>query len=196
MGIYKNIITKEELADLPLMAFEGEIHCIDKLVDVEPAVRYLKQHSILGFDSETKPSFKKGQTNNVCLLQLSTNDHAFLFRLNIIGLLPEIASILSSRKIQKIGVGIHDDILSLKKIQPFRQSGFIELQTLVQEYGIEHISLKKLCGIVLGGKISKKQQVSNWEKEDLSDGQKKYAATDAWAALRIYEELCSSYNLE
>jgi ribonuclease D len=196
MGEYKNVISKEELAELPLMAFEGNIHCIDKIADVEPAVRYLKQYSVIGFDSETKPSFRKGESNNVCLLQLSTNEHAFLFRLNVIGLLPEIASLLSSRKIQKIGVGIHDDILGLKKLLPFRQASFVELQTLVQEFGIEHISLKKLCGIVLGGKISKKQQVSNWEKEHLSDGQKKYAATDAWAALRIFEELQACYNLK
>jgi len=194
--MYKSTISKDELAELPSMAFEGKIHCIDKLADVEPAVRYLKQHSVLGFDSETKPAFKKGVVNNVCLLQLSTQDHAFLFRLNVIGFLPELASILSSRRIKKIGVGIHDDILGLKKINNFKHANFVELQSMVQEVGIENISLKKLCGIVLGGKISKKQQVSNWEKVELSDSQKKYAATDAWAALKIYEELCSCYNFK
>ncbi|MGB5988331.1 MAG: 3'-5' exonuclease [Marinifilaceae bacterium] len=196
MDKYKNIITKEELAELPSMAFEGEIHTIDKIEDVEAAVNYLKKYSIIGFDSETKPSFKKGQSNSVCLLQLSTREHAFLFRLNIIGLLPEIAFLLASRKIKKIGVGIHDDIVGLKKLFAFKEAAFVELQTLAQENGIENISLKKLCGIVLGGKISKKQQVSNWEKPDLSEGQKKYAATDAWAALRIYEDLCASYDLK
>lgn len=196
MEKYKSIITKEELAALPSMAFEGRIHTIDKVEDVKDAVDYLQKQTVIGFDSETKPSFKKGQANNVCLLQLSTREHAFLFRLNIIGLLPEIASILASRKIQKIGVGIHDDIVGLKKLFTFKQSGFVELQTLVQEHGIENISLKKLCGIVLGGKISKKQQVSNWEKTELSEGQKRYAATDAWAALRIYEDLCACNNLK
>lgn len=194
--MYKKTITKEELSQLSPLCFEGEIHCVDNLTDVEPAIRYLKQHSVIGFDSETKPAFVKGVVNNVCLLQLSTREHAFLFRLNIIGLQPEITKILSSRKIKKIGVGIHDDILGLKKLANFRQANFVELQSLVQEIGIENISLKKLCGIVLGGNISKKQQVSNWEKTELSDSQKKYAATDAWAALRIYEELCSNYNFE
>jgi len=193
---YKSIITKEELAELPSMAFNGEIHCIDKLTDIAPAVNYLKQYDVLGFDSETKPSFKKGMSNNVCLLQLSTQEHAFLFRLHEIGLQPQVAALLSSSEIRKIGVGVYDDILGLKKLHDFKQANFFELQTFVKSLGIENISLKKLCGIVLGGKISKKQQVSNWEKEELSEGQKKYAATDAWAALRIYEELCSNYNFK
>ncbi len=190
----KTTISKEELAELPLTAFEGEIHCIDNVDEVFPAVEYLMQQEIIGFDSETKPSFKKGVINNVCLLQLSTLEHAFLFRLNMIGMTPELTGVLADPNILKVGVGIHDDILGLKKLRSFKDAGFVELQTVAKEIGVENYSLKKLCGIVLGGRISKRQQVSNWEQEELTQAQKLYAATDAWAALAIFNELNSSYN--
>lgn len=190
----KTSISKEELAELPLTAFEGKIHCIDSHDDVFPAVEYLMQQDIIGFDSETKPSFKKGVINNVCLLQLSTLEHAFLFRLHMIGMPYELANILSDPEIIKVGVGIHDDIVGLKKLKRFKDAGFIELQNIAKEIGVENFSLKKLGGIVLGGRISKRQQVSNWEQEELTKAQKLYAATDAWAALAIFNELNSSYN--
>lgn len=190
----KKSISKEELAELPLTAFGGDIHCIDSKEEVFPAVEYLMQHEIIGFDSETKPSFKKGIINNVCLLQLSTDDHAFLFRLHKIGMCHHLAGILSDPDIIKVGVGIHDDILGLKKLKHFKENGFIELQSIAKEIGVENYSLKKLSGIVLGGRISKRQQVSNWEQENLTQAQKLYAATDAWAALAIFNELNACYN--
>lgn len=190
----KKSITKEELADLPLTAFGGEIHCIDRHEDVFPAVEYLMQQDVIGFDSETKPAFKKGVFNNVCLLQLSTCEHAFLFRIHKTGLCNQLTSILSDPSITKVGVGIHDDIVGLKKLKNFNDAGFIELQNIAKEIGVENYSLKKLSGIVLGGRISKRQQVSNWEQENLTPAQKLYAATDAWAALAIFNELNACYN--
>ncbi len=193
--MFKKSITKEELADLPLTAFGGKIHCVDTEGDIYPAVEYLMKQKVIGFDSETKPAFKKGVNNNVCLLQLSSFEHAFLFRINKIGLSPQLVSILSNSSIIKVGVGIHDDISGLKKLSNFNDAGFIDLQKIVKEIGVENYSLKKLSGIFLRRRISKRQQVSNWEQENLSSAQKLYAATDAWAALAIFNELNSCYNL-
>lgn len=195
MTNYKSEISKEELSELPMIAFEGEIICVDKEEDIKDAVEYLKQFEILGFDTETKPSFKKGVSNNVCLLQLSTEERAYLFRLHIIGFTEEIMSLLEADDIRKVGVGVHEDIVGLNKLRKFKHKNFFELQTFAKSFGIENISLKKLCGIVLDSTISKRQQVSNWEKEDLTPAQQKYAATDAWTSLKIHDTLRTNYYL-
>ena len=184
---YKESITKEELAGMPLRWFEGEISVIDQPRQVKNVVKYLAGFTVLGFDTETKPSFKKGNLNKVALLQLSTPDHAFLFRLNKLGLPNGIKKILSSSKIVKSGVAIRDDIKALQQMKSFTPDGFIELQNYAQEFGIRNFSLKKLSAIVLGFRISKSQQLSNWQTPELSEQQKIYAATDAWVALKIYE---------
>jgi len=182
-------ITKEEVQKLPLIAFEGEIYTIDSFSDVIKAVNYLEKQTILGFDTETRPCFSKGKRNEVALLQLSTEKYAFLFRLNNIGLPKELAKILANEKILKIGVALKDDVLALKKITNFEPQGFIDLQTYVKTFEIENFGLKSLSALVLGFKISKNQQVSNWEATTLTDAQKRYAATDAWVSLKIYQKL-------
>ena len=187
--IIKKKITEEEMGLLPLGAFAGTIYLIERLEDVYPAIEYLKNESMLGFDTETKPSFSKGQNNPVSLLQLSTTSTAFLFRISRIGLPKELIKILISPKIIKIGVAIRDDIKILQRITPFKPSGFIDLQEIVGEYGIENFSLKKLTAIVLGFRISKAQRLTNWDASELTDQQQVYAATDAWAALGIYSRL-------
>ncbi|MCT4616459.1 MAG: 3'-5' exonuclease domain-containing protein 2 [Marinifilaceae bacterium] len=189
---FKKIITKEEINSLPLMAFEGEIIVIDNVDQCQSAVDYLKTVSVLGFDTETKPSFKKGKVNDVSLIQLSSEDKAFLFRLSDKDVLQAILPIFEDENIMKIGAAIKDDILGLMKIIPFKANCFLELQNYVMSFGIESLSLKKLSAIVLGIRISKRQQVSNWEAKELSLAQIKYAATDAWVALRIYRELRNS----
>ena len=190
--MFKESITKEELTDLPLKWFEGEIILVDTYEKVKNAARILSSQSIIGFDTETKPSFKKGVINKVSLLQLSTQKQAFLFRINKIGLPYKIVKILANPKIIKPGVAIRDDIKGLQEIKNFRPEGFIELQDYAKELGIQNFSLKKLTAIVLGFRISKTQQLSNWETDRLSEAQEIYAATDAWTALEIFKNFSNN----
>ena len=189
---FQKTITKEEINDLPLEAFEGEIVIIDSDQGLKEAVEYLKQFPVLGFDTETKPSFTKGNVNSVALLQLSSFEKSFLFRLNRIGLPFPIIDLLSDPEIIKVGAAIKDDIKGLQDINDFDGNSFLELQQYVSSFGIENFSLKKLAAIVLKIRISKRQQVSNWEAVELSVGQLRYAATDAWVSLEIYNALKAS----
>jgi ribonuclease D len=185
----KKSISKEELSELEMGHFNGDIHIVDSEEQITVATDYLANHSILGFDTETRPSFKKGQTNKVALLQLSTPDKAFLFRINSIGLPQELVNLLASDSIEKVGVAIHDDIKILQDVNHFQPNGFVELQEYVKEFGIENFGLKKLAGLLLGFRISKAQRLSNWEAEELTPSQQRYAATDAWVSLKIYDKL-------
>lgn len=184
---YKEAITKEELYELPLKHFEGEIVLVNNEDDVEDAVKYLNQFPFLGFDTETRPSFKKGQIYKVALLQLSTNDKAFIFRLSHFDLTKPLLSLLANPGIIKAGAAIRDDIKALQANRNFKAAGFVELQDEAQNLGITNFSLKKMAGIVLGIKISKAQQLSNWEATELTEQQLLYAATDAWISYKIYE---------
>ena len=185
----KKSISNDELAELPLSSFEGVIHVIEQLEDLDLALEYLSRQSILGFDTETRPAFKKGQIYPVSLLQLSTSDQAFLFRINKIGLPVGLTKILASPAILKMGVAIRDDIKILQRIAPFKAGGFIELQDFVKNYGIENFSLKKLSAIVLGFRISKSARLTNWDAPELSEQQLIYGATDAWVSCEIYKRL-------
>jgi len=185
----KKSISNDELAELPLSSFEGIIHVIENPEDVGTALEYLSKQTILGFDTETRPAFKKGQVYPVSLLQLSTSEQAFLFRINKIGLPIGLIRILASPKILKIGVAIRDDIKILQRIVPFKSSGFIELQDLVKCYGIENFSLKKLSAIILGFRISKSARLTNWDTHELTEQQLIYGATDAWVSCEIYKQL-------
>jgi ribonuclease D len=185
----KKCISNDELAELPLSSFEGIINVIESPEDLKTALKYLINQSVVGFDTETRPAFKKGQTFPVSLLQLSTSEQAFLFRINKIGLPSGIIKILASPDILKIGVAIRDDIKILQRIVPFRPAGFIELQDLVKDYGIENFSLKKLSAIVLGFRISKAARLTNWDSQELSEQQLIYGATDAWVSYEIYKQL-------
>jgi ribonuclease D len=184
--MFKEKISGEELTDLPLKWFEGKIIVVDRQEQLKHVAGLLSEHKVIGFDTETRPSFKKGKINKVALLQLSTPQQAFLFRVKKIGLPKEIRKILSDPEIVKPGVAIRDDIKALRGIKEFEPAGFIELQDHAKDLGIQNFSLKKLAAIVLGFRISKSQQLSNWESDFLSEAQQIYAATDAWVALEIY----------
>ncbi|MEL7586367.1 MAG: 3'-5' exonuclease [Prolixibacteraceae bacterium] len=190
--MFQESITREELDELPLKAFEGEIFVIDKADKLEWAVNFLSKEKMLGFDTETKPSFKRGQVNQVALLQLSTAKKAFLFRINKIGLPDPLKRILSNAEVLKVGVAIHDDIKGLQRIGHFLPAGFIELQHEVKDYGIGDFSLKKIAGIVLGVRISKSQRLTNWESDELTEAQQCYAATDAWISFQILHSLSTA----
>lgn len=184
--VIRRTINKEELKGLPKAIFPGKIHVIDTESQADKAVSYLLSQSVVGVDSETRPSFSKGQTHKVSLLQISSEESCFLFRLNHIGLTPSLIKLLESTEILKIGLSLKDDFMMLRKRAAFQHQGFVELQEYVNEFGIHDRSLQKIYGILFGEKISKSQRLSNWEIDVLSDSQKLYAATDAWACLKIY----------
>ncbi len=186
---FKNDITKEELSELEMVSFSGQIHVIENEDDFKKLCLLLKKTKILGFDTETKPAFKKGQHNKVALLQLSTGEHAFLFRLNKIKLPSCVLEILASSEYIKAGVAIKDDIKALQELGRFEPKNFVELQDYTKDFGIESNSLKKIAAIVLGFSISKRQRVTNWENETLSNAQILYAATDAWIGYEVYKRL-------
>lgn len=187
--IWKTSITKTELAELPAEEYKGSIKVIDKEEDAELAVEALKRSPIIGFDTETKPSFKRGERHSVALLQLSTPTETFLFRLNLIGLPSCISALLEDESKLKIGVSIHDDFLTLRKKFRLNPKGFIDLQTFVKEFNIADNSLSRIYGILFGKRISKGQRLSNWEAPVLTQYQQEYAALDALACLTIYSHL-------
>lgn len=184
-----NKYDKSLISSLPVAQFQGRIIVILTKGEAERAVRYLLSQPILGFDTETRPSFKKGHQHKVSLLQVSTPDICFLFRLNHIGLTDELVQLLEDDTVLKIGLSWHDDINSLHKLKDFKTGRFVDIQDLVREIGIEDLSLQKLYANLFGQKISKRQQLSNWEADILLDKQKVYAATDAWACIQIYNEI-------
>lgn len=186
--IYSNF-DKKLISTLPRAVFEGRIHVIISKTQAEKAVDYLLAQPILGVDTETRPSFSRGTTYHVALLQVSTIDTCFLFRLNIIGLTPAIVRLLEDTTVPKIGLSWRDDLLGLHKLGRFEAGNFIDIQDHVREVGIKDLSLQKLYANLFGRQISKAQRLTNWERDVLDDKQKLYAATDAWACIEIYNEL-------
>ena len=187
--IIQRTISKEELKELPQVTFQGTIHVIQTEKEVTKAVNYLLKQRVVGIDSETRPSFTKGQSYKVALLQVSCEDCCFLFRLNLTGLTPPLIQLLESKRVMKIGLSLRDDFMMLRKRAQFKQQACIELQDYVHDFGIQDKSLQKIYGILFGLKISKSQRLTNWEVETLTDPQKVYAATDAWSCLNIYNLL-------
>ncbi|MDX9811984.1 MAG: 3'-5' exonuclease [Bacteroidales bacterium] len=186
---YLETVSGDELRDYDLSWFRGEIVVIDNIKAFRENFPRLLGSRILGFDTETRPSFKKGRKNKVSLIQLANENLACLFRINRIGLPEELADLLADPGVVKTGVAIHDDLKSLKNIRRFSPSGFIDLQGYVKDFGIKSAGLKKLSAIVLGFRISKQQQVTDWEAETLTEAQAVYAATDAWVCHQIYVKL-------
>ncbi|MDE5786138.1 MAG: 3'-5' exonuclease domain-containing protein 2 [Duncaniella sp.] len=186
---YSISITKEQLAELPLVEFPGAITVLESLPDAIAALRFLSTQSIVGFDTETKPNFRKGQCNTVSLIQISTDDHSFLFRLNKLGFFDEMKKFLECNTTTKVGLSLKDDFHVLHKLSPFEPGGFIDLQDVVKNYDITDSSLQKVYGIIFNGRISKSKRLSNWEAPSLSESQQVYASIDAWACLRIYHSL-------
>ncbi|MFA6126840.1 MAG: 3'-5' exonuclease [Bacteroidales bacterium] len=182
-------IEHDELNLLPLKSFQGTIHVINTADEAAEAIRRLSQADTVGFDTETKPTFKKGKLNPVSLLQLATRSEAFLFRMHKLGFYEGLGQLLTTDRPLKIGAAIHEDIRAIKSVYPNNTKGFIDLQDVVKNYGIENIGVKKMAAIVLGFRISKSQQLSNWEADTLTEAQMVYAATDAWVSLEIYLKL-------
>ena len=189
-------IDNEQTAALPALEFRGDIRIIDREEQIEEACRYLSAHPAIGFDTETRPSFKAGISYRVSLLQLSTEERCYLFRLNKIALSKPILRLLESPKLKKIGADVAGDLRSLRQLRHFRDGGFVDLQSIASEWGIEEKSLRKLSALVLGLRVSKAQRLSNWESATLTDKQQLYASTDAWACIKIYEKLCQTPKIK
>lgn len=184
-----NKIDKRSISNLPKVLFPGRIVVVTTENDADKAVDFLLAQPILGVDTETRPAFKKGINHKVALLQVATHDICFLFRLNYTGITASILKLLEDTTVPKIGLSLHDDIMSMHRRADFRPGNFIDLQKHVGEIGIEDLSLQKLYANFFGQKISKVQRLSNWEADILTEQQKNYAATDAWACIMLYEEL-------
>lgn len=185
----KTTISNEELNVLPLGAYEGVVEVISEKEKLARAFEEISHHTKVGFDTETKPVFVKGQRNKVALMQVATSEKVFLFRLKATGITEEIIDFLQNENILKIGVGIRDDIKAIQHIKRFQPAGFVELTDISKQAKLEVESVKKLTGLVLGFRISKSAQTSNWEAEQLDAKQISYAATDAWVCLGIYNQL-------
>lgn len=189
MSRFPEHITNEELARMPRCSFAGSVEVIDTEERAAVACAYLLGCERVGFDTETRPSFKAGVSNRTALLQLSSGDRCFLFRLCRMKLCKEIAKVLESESVLKVGAAVRDDIKGLQKLRFFRPRGFVDLQGMVGEWGIAEKSVRKLAGIVLETSVSKAQRLSNWEAAALTPAQIDYAATDAWVCLEIYDKL-------
>jgi ribonuclease D len=193
--MFRTKISKEEVNVLPVVIFEGKITLVDSLSKVDSAIEELCRSNIVGLDTETKPSFTRGTHNKVSLVQISTLDHCFLFRLNLIDFPDELTDFLADEKIKKIGLSLRDDLTGLNKRHTFKPAGFIDIQTIAKNYGIMELSLQKIYAIIFNKKISKSQRLTNWENLELTEQQQRYAATDAWASLQIYLQLIKEKKL-
>jgi len=194
--MFANSITKEDINLLELKAFEGEITIVDTQNELVKTVNYLQNHTFIGFDTEAVPQFTKGSKRRIVLLQLATQDKAFLIRVDILGMQKEIIDIFENKNLIKIGAGIVDDMKALRKMKSFNPAGFIDLQEYTDEFNIEDNSLLKMTAIILGFRISKSQRLSNWGKEQYTNAQKLYAATDAWVCYEMYQQLNQTKNQE
>lgn len=174
---------------MPIVVFGGKIVVVVSPGEAGRAVDFLLSQPILGIDTETRPSFKRGVCHTVALLQVATHDICFLFRLNHLGFNKDILRLLEDTNVPKIGLSLRDDLASLHKVIDFKPGLFIDLQKHVNEIGVQDMSLQKLYANFFGKKISKNQRLTNWEADILTDKQKMYAAIDAWACIRLYEEL-------
>ncbi len=195
---YKETISAEELEQLPVAEFNGEIVLVDKENDVyKDSIDYLSKQRIIGFDTETKPTFTaNSKRHTVALLQLSGKERAFIYRLHSLGVPKDLAAILSSGKIIKVGAAVHDDIKSLQYHTRFVPKSFVDLQSIAANWGIKDKSVRKMAAIILGVRVSKSQQLSNWESSDLSEAQLNYAAIDAWVCQKMYLKLLSTPKLK
>lgn len=182
-------IDKVAIQELPLTHFEGDVIVVDQPEQVAEAVAYLNQFAVLGVDTEARPSFKRGVHYPTALVQIATEERCYLFRLTHVGLPIEIAQIFANPSICKVGLAFKDDINGLRRRRDFKPANCVDLQSIVCKYGIMDLGLQKIFAIIFGKKISKAQQLTNWENSHLTPEQARYASTDAWATLKIYLEL-------
>jgi ribonuclease D len=193
---YPHRISKDDLQTLPVAAFEGEVILVDREEQVAEAVAYLKKQKTIGVDTEARPSFQRGIHYPTALVQIATHERCYLFRLTHIGMPEALAEVFADPEICKVGLAFRDDINGLRRRRNFTPANCIDVQSLVAQYGIMDLGLQKLFAICFNKKISKTQQLTNWENSHLTPEQARYASTDAWATLLIYEDLIAHEPLE
>lgn len=184
------VITNDELNLLPKEVFSGVIETIDTIDQAKEACSILLKSELVGFDTETKPSFKKGIQHELSLVQLSLDNVCFLFRINKLGSIPqELIDVFNSRATKLVGLSLKDDFDKIRRIASVKPENFIDIQGIIEQYNIEEKSLRKIYALLFQKRISKGQRLSNWDADRLSPAQQMYAAIDAWACLRIYKKL-------
>ncbi|HXH76783.1 MAG TPA: 3'-5' exonuclease [Bacteriovoracaceae bacterium] len=186
---YQKFISKEEINDLPMLNFTGKMVVIETIEDALPAIEKLSTEKYLGFDTETKPSFTKGEVYQVAMLQLATDNEAYLFRLNKMPFCKELAALVSNPNIIKAGVGIQDDLKGLQKVLPSTPEGFVDLSKEATKRDFTSLGLRALTAIFLGVRLSKAAKITNWERGILTPAQLEYAALDAMVGLQIYKKM-------
>ncbi len=187
--MYSISIDKEQINQMPVVSFEGRIVLVDAVSQVRRAIEALRTYPLVGFDTETRPAFKRGVMHHMALMQISAPDICFLFRMNKIGFPDHLRQYIEDDSCQKVGLSLHDDWSVLHRQYKAKPAGFAELQEMVPQFHITDLSLQKLYAILFGQKISKSQRLTNWESDTLTEGQMRYAATDAWACINIYHRL-------
>lgn len=192
---YIHKISKDLIQWMPIAQFEGEVTIIDHIEDVQDAVSYLNRQAVIGVDTEARPSFTRGIHYPTALVQMATEERCFLFRLTHIGMPQALADIFSNPTICKVGLAFKDDLNGLRRRRNFKPANCIDIQSLVGQYGILELGLQKIFAICFGRKISKSQQLTNWENSHLTSDQARYASTDAWATLLIYKDLLATQPL-
>ena len=192
---YIHHYSKDLIQWLPLAAFGGEVIVVDTPEKVEEAVEYLSKQNAIGVDTESRPSFTRGVHYPIALLQIATEERCYLFRLTHVGMPQALADLFAIPKITKVGLAFKDDIAGLRRRRDFKPANCIDLQTIVPKYGILDMGLQKIFAICFGRKISKAQQLTNWENSHLTPDQARYASTDAWATLLIYKDIMQTKPL-
>ncbi|BDC98140.1 3'-5' exonuclease [Persicobacter psychrovividus] len=187
--MYQKEISKEEVNELPLTKYEGEIELITDSESLDEALKEIEEYSVIGFDTETKPTFRRGAKNHIALIQIATEEKVYLIRVQETGVTPALEDLLSNPDIHKIGIALTDDIRGMKEIADILPQGYIDLATEVKAMGWKVTGARNLSAIFLKIRISKNQQTSNWEKSEYSPQQIDYAATDAWICLEIYKKI-------
>lgn len=183
---YKRKITKEEINSLPLRRYDGDICLIRNEGELQYAVNRMKEEDLLGFDTETRPTFRKGKINLPSLVQLACSDVVFLIQLNWVPFSEPLISLLADDSILKTGVAVRDDIKDLQKLSPFTDRGVVDLGEIARHIGLETHGLRNLAANLLDFRISKGAQCSNWANKELTHQQIVYAATDAWVSRLIH----------
>lgn len=187
--MFEKEISKEQVNELPLRRYEGKIVVVSNAEQLALALEELKKASVIGFDTESKPTFFKGQYNPVAMIQMAIPGKVFLIRVSLTGFTAGLQELFSNQKVVKAGISIRDDMKDLQRLAPFSPASVVDLNDIAAQIGVVNIGVRSLSGIFLGIRISKGQQTSNWEKETLTEAQMAYAATDAWVCLEIYRTL-------
>jgi len=188
-------ISKEEVQLLPLARYDGPIHLLHRGEPCAEACKILEKESVLGFDTESRPSFKKGQSYLPSLIQFATRDAVYLFQIDSRWIPDEIVRVMENPLVIKAGLALQQDLTKLKQIRNFQEKKTVDLAQIASRKGMQKTGLRSLAALLMGIRISKSAQVTNWSKPDLTPAQIQYAATDAWASRELYFKL-SDFNLQ